>query len=182
MTNLRPARRFHPLSPTALLRNPRSVAALLAALLCGGCTAPGPPSPAKPAAAPATPSDLDRLGADAAAAYTRQDWTAAERLFATLTIAQPENTEAWFRLGNIYARTARHERAARAYDEALAHDPRHTRAWHNLGVVRMRLAALAFARLTESAAPDDPLRAHGELLGAGLTRLLEADSPAAPAR
>lgn len=160
----------------------RQLAGLLAAsLIVSGCATSGSPPASTPGtAAPA--ADAVQIASAADTAYRDQDWPTAERLYVALTRARPEDAETWFRLGNIYARTERPEPAVRAYQEALGRDASHARAWHNLGILRMRLAALAFARLAEVAAADDPLRAHGEALGVGLLQLLETDSPATPVR
>lgn len=160
----------------------RAMCGLAAVLLIlGGCSTPeSRPTPTPSPAAPA--ADAAQVAAEAAAAYTAKDWANAERLHVMLTRGQPEDAETWFRLGNIYARTERPALAVRAFEAAIERDDRHARAWHNLGIVRMRLAVQAFARLAEVSAADDPLRVRGATIEEGLQQLLQTAAPAAPAR
>jgi Flp pilus assembly protein TadD len=50
------------------------------------------------------------------------------------TKCEPENAEAWFRLGWIYDELNRYEDAIGAYRQALRINPEHADAWSNLGV------------------------------------------------
>ena len=67
----------------------------------------------------------------------------------------PNDTESWFRLGNLYASGNRPEAAALAYQRALLSDNAHARAWHNLAVVRLREAYAALLQAQSSAGPDE---------------------------
>ncbi len=66
--------------------------------------------------------------------------------YEALTRILPDNFDFWFRLGNIYVRMEKPTLAAEAYERALRLDSGNAKAWHNLGIVRMRQAAAAFAQ------------------------------------
>lgn len=164
----------------------------LPAALClalGGCaklqsTKPGAPTPAttpQPAenTAPAG-ADLLSVEREALEAYQRQDWATSEKNFVLLTQKIPAESEPWFKLGNIYARTERPELAVRAYREAVIRDPEHSRAWHNMGVVQLKQAAASFKELQKFADPDDPLYARGVELGNAIDGLVKPKSGDAP--
>jgi len=116
-----------------------------------------------------TGEELRQLAADA---YEDQDWARAEQRYGEVTRRNPADVEAWFRLGNIHARTGREESAVVAYREVVKRDPKHTRAWHNLGVVQVRMAITTFAEMGEATDPGDPLTARAAELAAGLEALL----------
>lgn len=122
-------------------------------------------------------TDLVAVEKNAEAAYRAQDWATSERLYVELTKATPAATEPWFRLGNIYARTGRIELAVKAYRETVIRDTKHTRAWHNMGVVQLRQAAQSFGELQKYAAPDDPLGGRGKALGDAIDKLLAPTDP-----
>jgi tetratricopeptide (TPR) repeat protein len=153
---------------------------ILGGLMLGGCNRLGVAPASTPAAAATVaapdPATLER---DAGAAYDARDWTRSEVLYVALTRAQPAAAEPWFKLGNIYARTDRAELAIRAFREAINRDPRHIRAWHNLGVTQLRQASASFHELTQVAPPDAPLAARGQQLGAAVDALLAEDPSAA---
>lgn len=75
--------------------------------------------------------------------------------YQALTAAYPQNADFWFRLGNIYVRMERPDEAADAYRHALQVEPAHAKAWHNLGIVRLRQAEAAFAQSAQNAAGVD---------------------------
>ncbi len=145
------------------------------ALLTGCAEMQKKPSASQANPSAAAPANVDLAGVEKAAneAYAKQDWSTSEANFALLTQKLPTNVEPWFKLGNIYARTNRFDLAVRAYREVLVRDTKHTRAWHNLGVVQLRQAALTFAELNKYAGQDDPLAARGQALGAAVNALLE---------
>ncbi|MBI5615369.1 MAG: tetratricopeptide repeat protein [Gammaproteobacteria bacterium] len=132
------------------------------------------PAPTPPAA---TADDLAALGAAAKAAYDRQEWPEAERLYLDLAVKTTSDPESWFRLGNIYARTQRAELAGRAFREALQRDPKHARALHNLGIVQLQEAAATFGELAKMAPPDDPLSRRGAEIRSSVQALI-APAPA----
>lgn len=90
-------------------------------------------------------------------AYEKGDLPEALAGYEALTKTMPSNVDFWFRLGNIHVRMEQPDLAATAYERALQLDSGNAKAWHNLGIVRMRQAAAAFAQSAQSdgaKAPD----------------------------
>ena len=113
-------------------------------------------------------------------AYAKKQYDVAETEYRRLTDAVPRDADAWFKLGNIYARTHKPEKAIKAYREAILRDPKLSKAWHNLGVVHMRQAANAFLSLQKHATTDDPLNDIALRRLNGLYELMPAQQDAAP--
>lgn len=147
-----------PASPFALPR-PQRPAALVLCVLLAGCA--GQAREAMPSATPgaattsASPIDADAALARGEQAYRREDWDTAEREFLAAAQALREDAEPWFKLGNVYVRTARYDIAAQAYEQCLRRAPGHAKAWHNLGVVRLHQADRSFERVSEAPEPHD---------------------------
>lgn len=115
-------------------------ALLVLASGCASSGAPGADTPASPDAA-----SLLEIEAQAAQAYRAQRSADAVRLYTSLLEAVPEEPEYWYRLANSLVRTGRYGEAELAYQHLLGLQPDHARAWHNLGIVRVRRAQEAFA-------------------------------------
>jgi Flp pilus assembly protein TadD len=148
-----------PASPPAFLRyaRPALVAqVLLAAAICAGC-AHRDAEPATAASAPAAtvPASAEAALARGEAAYAKEDWAGAESGFLAAAQASRGDGEPWFKLGNVYFRTARYDFAAQAYEQCLRRAPGHAKAWHNLGVVRLHQADQSFERVTTGTEPHD---------------------------
>lgn len=105
-------------------------------------------------------NDLFQMRADAASAYAAGDLNKAERLFKQLTERVPGESEFWFRLANVYARTQQPDDAVRCYREALVRDPQNAKAWHNMGIVYLRQSGNAFTQLTAQLQPEDPMYSY----------------------
>ena len=86
----------------------KRAAVLPLVLLLGGC-----------AMLPGDTGNLYELRRDAQLAYTGGEDQRAEKLLVGLTRAVPNDAEAWFYLGNLYARTNRPELATQAYQKSL---------------------------------------------------------------
>lgn len=150
---------------------------VLPALVLSGC-----------AALPGHHGDLYQMRRDAQMAYADEQNDRAEKLLLGVTRAVPNDAEAWFYLGNLYARTERPDEAVQAYQKALMLNGADAKAWHNLGVVRLRAAWAAFIQAFNTVPENDPLRPRIEaLIGAmeklpldGLSRTAKP-APAAPA-
>jgi cytochrome c-type biogenesis protein CcmH/NrfG len=142
---------------------------LAAVALCGAC-ALTPPSQT-----PAPASDLTATAQAAAESYDRQAWTEAESHYLVLARELPEDTEPWFRLGNIYARTNRPTLAINAYREALIREPANARAWHNMGIVQLREAAASFEEMEKFIPHDDPLYARTQELREAIEAMLKGE-------
>lgn len=106
---------------------------------------------------PTGQKDLYSLRRDAQEAYSGNEDARAEKLLLGLLRAVPNDAEAWLYLGNLYARTGRPEEAVNAYQKSLMLDRRDPRAWHNLGVVRLRESWAAFIQAYDVAPADHPL-------------------------
>ncbi|MCP5145617.1 MAG: tetratricopeptide repeat protein [Gammaproteobacteria bacterium] len=137
--------------------------------LATGCTTLAP-KPTPPVAA-----DISTLLASAEQAYRSQDWTAAQGYYEQVVHQDISQTESWFRLGNIYARTGQLPQSAQAFQTVLAQDSEHTRAMHNLGIVQLRQAELTFARLEAAVPVDDPLHQRSASLRQAITDMLEPE-------
>lgn len=119
-------------------------------------------------------NDLVELRAAALQAYMQGDLAAAEQRFLILTKRVPGEGEAWFRLGNIYARTHRPEAAIDAYKEALLRQYDKPKAWHNMGIVYLREAGNAFTQLLTDLDPDDPFYPRIYSLNEAIINLLNS--------
>lgn len=127
-----------------------------AALALTGCAATGH--------APSQ-STLFSLDNQAELAYTSGNTAKAEELYKALVRSAPNNYEAWFRLGNLYARTDHPDAAADAYQRALTLNSTDPRAWHNLGVIRLRQGWAALIASHSYLPEKDPLyHETGDLL------------------
>lgn len=83
----------------------------------------------------------------------------AEALYKSVLRKVPNDTETWYRLGNLYANNNRPVEAAIAYERTLISDNGYTKAWHNLAIIRLRQSYAALLQAQSSVAEDDPLAA-----------------------
>ena len=83
----------------------------------------------------------------------------AEALFRALARATPNDAETWLRLGNLYARTNNPDQAVEAYLKSLSLNSNDSRAWNNLGIVRLRQSWASLIRANSLADPKDPVAA-----------------------
>jgi len=146
------------------------LACLLLALLAG-CQA----------VAPVRSEDLVALERKAAAAYQARDWARALPAYEKLTRRVPREAGFWFRLGNVHAHLRQPEPAIAAWQRAVTLNPREGRAWHNIGITRLRQAANAFTQMAQNLPPEDPLQARALALSERVLDILEPDADA-PAR
>ena len=161
-----PARTLRPLLLVPLLG--------LALGCAGGASREGARSPATAAA----PVSVEALRQRAETAYAARDWQAAERDYLELAKTVPGDGQAPFKLGNLYTRTGRLPEAAVAYGEATRREPDLTRAWHNLGVVHLRLAREGLNRAAEGRdAAEAATSARARGLVEGIDLLLAPGAP-----
>ena len=167
-------------------RRHRRIAIIVGVLIAlSGCAASAP----RPTV-PDTPIVGDRAGLEraAATAYAAQDWAASEHDYSALAAQPGSDAEAWFKLGNIYARTSRPDLAVRAYREAVNRDPKHARAWHNLGLIQLRLARDSFAEVEHNTPPTNDMHPRATELRSALDELLRplgsatTEGPVAPSQ
>jgi tetratricopeptide (TPR) repeat protein len=83
----------------------------------------------------------------------------------------PQEADYWYMLGNTYVRTEQPDKAVLAFQQAILRNPNHARAWHNLGIVRMRQATAAFVSSASTAKADDPIQALSTHLADELARI-----------
>ena len=107
-------------------------------------------------------------------AYQKEDWATAEKEYLHLTRQIPAQSEPWFRLGNIYARTNRLDAAVATYREALVRDPNNSKIWHNLGIVQLRQATGTFIQVVDLTEEGDPLNSRGKHVVNSVTELLSS--------
>lgn len=96
-----------------------------------------------------TRTDLSKLALterQADEAYQGDRNKEAVALYRSLLELMPEEPAYWYRLANTLVRMGHDDEAAIAYQQALSLEPGNARAWHNLGVVRLRQAQTSFAR------------------------------------
>ncbi len=106
--------------------------------------------------------DLITINREAQLAYESGEDAKAEALYRSLVRRMPNDSETWLRLGNLYARSNHADEAANAYQKALIANSGDPRAWHNLGVVRLRQAWAAMLQAHANLDPKDPLYANVE--------------------
>jgi cytochrome c-type biogenesis protein CcmH/NrfG len=127
--------------------------------------------------------DLVRMQQEAQVAFDSGENARAEALYKGLIRSMPNDAETWFRLGNLYARTDNPDQAANAYLTALSLNGSDARAWHNLGIVRLRQGWAAFLRANTMTAPTQPIHAMSAEIIRGLEKMpfLSEERPAKPA-
>ena len=160
-----------------------SLASLLGALLVclSGCTT-GVATAIK--ALDGSEPDLITINREAQLAYESGEDAKAETLYRSLVRRMPNDAETWLRLGNLYARSNHPDEAANAYEKALIANSSDPRAWHNLGVVRLRQAWASMLQAHENLDPKDPLYGRVEEMVRYLSQLplLQEDLPKPPAK
>ncbi len=85
----------------------------------------------------------------------------------------PKDSELWFRLGNAYAKNKQPNLAIESYRNALLRNPRHGRAWYNLGVIHMQEALKAFIDMEKHTSINDPARKKAKAKRDALLLLLD---------
>ena len=152
---------------------------LAAALALGGCAS------TVASAIKLTDNDPDviTINRDAQLAYEKGEDAKAEALYRSLARRMPTDSETWVRLGNLYARRNLPDDAAAAYQRALVANNSEVRAWHNLGVVRLRQAYAALLQAYANLSPQNPLYRQVEQALEYLSQLpmLKDDVPPVPA-
>lgn len=101
---------------------------------------------------------------DALRAYEEGEDAKAESLYIGLTRISPNDAETWLRLGNLYARSERPDKAADAYQRALLLSPSDARIWYNLGVIRQRQTLASYIQALQLSQPNDLIYERSEAL------------------
>jgi cytochrome c-type biogenesis protein CcmH/NrfG len=105
-----------------------------------------------------SPHDVARDEHDANRAYTAGDIRHASELYESVVTAEPDDAEAWYRLGNARFRLQKPDEAVTAYEHAVKIRPDHAQALYNLGVVRLKQAQAAMIASAQAGKPGDRLR------------------------
>lgn len=122
-------------------------------------------------------ADLYELHQSAVLAYDSGADARAEALYQGLARSAPNDPETWLRLGNLYARSNRPDKAAEAYERGLLLAPGDARLWYNLGIIRQRQAHASFIAAHQYIDDADPLQARTKAM---IERLAPAVAEAAP--
>jgi len=127
--------------------------------------------------------DVITINREAQLAYEGGENAKAEALYKSLVRKMPNDADTWFRLGNLYARSNRPDEAANAYQRSLLADSGNARAWHNLGVIRLRQAWASMLQAQELLKPDSALYKSVDqmLKELGKMPVVDADGKTAPA-
>jgi Flp pilus assembly protein TadD len=120
--------------------------------------------------------DLLSINQEAQLAYEGGETAKAETLYRSLARRMPNDAETWLRLGNLYARSNRPDEAASAYHHALMADNAEARAWHNLGVVRLRQAWASLLQAQATVKPDSGLAPQIDSLLEYLSKLPQIEA------
>ena len=109
------------------------IAAILAALMVGGCTTQGVDKTATEAIAP-VPADVSAADLSAGKAQFREaNYGLAERHFRKAVELRADNSEAWMGLAASYDQLGRFDFADRAYDQLLKVAGRRPEVLNNMG-------------------------------------------------
>ncbi|HIF51730.1 MAG TPA: hypothetical protein EYQ42_09445 [Thiotrichaceae bacterium] len=119
------------------------------------------------------PIDTTALEDEAKFAYSEQNWDIAEIKYNQLIELEPEKTDYWFHLGNIYASTSRVESAIHSYRQAIIRDSKNIKAWNNMGISQLRQATITFLNMQDQLDKDDPLNARIDLIVNKISGLME---------
>jgi Flp pilus assembly protein TadD len=122
--------------------------------------------------------DVYEMHQSALLAYESGADARAEALYQGLARSAPNDPETWLRLGNLYARSNRPDKAGEAYERGLLLAPGDARLWYNLGIIRQRQAHAAFIMAHQYIDDADPLQAKAKAM---IERLAPAVAEAAPA-
>lgn len=148
-------------------------------LLLAGCA--GGPGGLHRGAAGTEGEDLVQVRAAAETAYAAKDWAESEKQYTLLAKRVPIEAENWFRLGNIYARTARPDAAVAAYRETLVREPEHRKAWFNLGILQLRAATASLEQVQNLPGAEDGMTRRSREILEELRTVVQAEPGGEPA-
>jgi len=117
--------------------------------------------------------DVYKLGGEAEKAYKNKNWKVAEEKYSALILVSPGEAEFWLRIGNIYARTSRPEKAIAAYEEALVRRPGYKKAWRNLGVLSLRKTTHFYMEMLKFLEPESLMYIRAKKTSEVLIKLIE---------
>ena len=104
--------------------------------------------------------------------YLKKDYTQALSLYSEINQKFAKDPHVLFRMGNIYASSAKPLKAIDAYEGALEVDKSLTKAWYNLGVVYMQQSGRTWANMSKYADQNDPLYPSAGHYSRGMLELI----------
>lgn len=110
-------------------------------------------------------------------AYYDGEYALAEKDLTEVTRRVPRDGTAWFRLGNLYMRQQKLDQAAEAYQQALVRQGSLDKAWHNLGIVQLKLAQRHFQQMRSRLPVGSPLKDRATYFDQGIGQLLTGSPP-----
>ena len=110
--------------------------------------------------------------AQADTAYISEDWGQASGSYRKVIEKIPNDTYAWFRLGNSLTQLGQYAQAVVAYETSLASDNGQFKAWFNLSTAHLLNAKVVTLNALKSIGLNDPSRAEVERRLNVLTALL----------
>ena len=125
--------------------------------------------------------DVYEMHQSALLAYESGADARAEALYQGLARSAPNDPEPWRRLGNLYARANRPDKAGEAYERGLLLAPGDARLWYNLGIIRQRQAHAALIMAHQFIDEADPLQAKAKAMAAK-TKVAKHEAKAKPAK
>jgi tetratricopeptide (TPR) repeat protein len=127
---------------------------LITALVCMGLTG----CASKPVEKQAEGNQqIMQLQANAERAYKMAMLDQAESLYFEVLASVPNYAPAWFRLGNIYTRTGRHDAAIAAYSKSLEFQPGNQKAFYNISLVRIKQSTETLTAATKQGDVNSPI-------------------------
>lgn len=106
-------------------------------------------------------------------AYQQGNWQQAIKHYNDLIAVYPDNSIAWYRVGNSHAELNQHDQAVKAYQKSVELDPNNTKAWHNLGVLQLRMATQTFLNMQEHATETDEYAKRGRFVVNSVGEILQ---------
>ncbi|HEY4092281.1 MAG TPA: tetratricopeptide repeat protein [Luteibacter sp.] len=135
--------------------------------LLAGCASHATLPPPKPTV------DVAKDAEDAKHAYAAGDMRQAADLYQAIVEAQPDDADAWFRLGNARFRLQQPDEAVLAYGHAIQIRPADPQVQYNLGVVRLKQAQAAMIASAQAGKPGDTLRRDSARIAQRLSRVAD---------
>ena len=89
--------------------------------------------------------------------YAADRYEAAAAKYEKWVETHPKDHEAWFRLGNAYNNLIQPMKALAAWRAAQKLKPKDPRAWHNMGLLYLRMAVESYDNLRRNVPKNDPM-------------------------
>lgn len=112
----------------------------------------------------------------AAEFYEQGNYQRSVFLLTELIEQVPSDTNAWFMLGNSYARLNLGEEAQKAYREVLVRDSKHSKAWFNLVQLQVQELAVMLNDIRQQPGLDEPLKNEAEELLVQVLEVMDASA------